>query len=130
MKSFALRFLKIYLVFFLFSILVNLSLELLVPTPEEKDPTGIIMFYSIFDLVGSLIYFYKKFRARIMGGLSFILGFICEFTFMRPEWVLKIYDLSINGDVIVAVLVSSVYWFIAWFIPSFILHKYREKLRV
>jgi hypothetical protein len=123
------RFVKIYLVFILFALLVNLSMELLIPTPEEKQATGIIMFYMIFNLFGSLIYHLKSYRPFKMGLLSLLIGFILEFSFMRPDWVLKIYAFSIGGDVIGAVIVTSFYWFIAWGIPSYVLHRYIFKTK-
>jgi hypothetical protein len=128
-KERSVNFLKVYTVFILFALLVNLSMEILIPTPEEKQVAGIIMFYLIFSFFGSLIYLLKNYRPVKMGMLSFLIGFILEFAFMRPEWVLKIYGFNIGGDVIGAVLVSSLYWFIAWGIPSYALHRYLFKAK-
>jgi hypothetical protein len=128
-KGKVVNFLKIYAVFILFALLVNLSMELLIPTPEEKQATMIIMFYMLFSLFGSLIYLLKNYRAVRMGLLSLVIGFVLEFAFMRPDWVLKIYGLNIGGDVIGAVLVTSLYWFIAWGIPSYVLHRYVFKTK-
>ncbi|MCW4020776.1 MAG: hypothetical protein NWF14_06080 [Candidatus Bathyarchaeota archaeon] len=50
--------------------------------------------------------------------LSLVIGFILEFTLMKPEWVQNIYAFKIEGDVIGAVFVSSLYWFIAWGAPA------------
>ena len=127
-KEWSVKFLKIYIVFILFALLVNLSMEVMIPTPEEKQMTGIIMFYLIFSFFGSLIYILKSYRPVKMGMLSFVIGFIMELIFMRPQWVLKIFGLNIGGDVIVAALVSSLYWFIAWGIPSYILQRYFFKV--
>jgi high-affinity Fe2+/Pb2+ permease len=122
-------FLKVYAVFILFALLVNLSMEILIPTAEEKQVTGIIMFYLIFSFLGSLIYLLKNYRPVKMGLLSLLIGFILEFAMMRPEWVLNIYNSNITGDVIGAVLVTSLYWFIAWGIPSYALHRFIFKAK-
>ena len=132
------KFLKIYIVFLAFVLLVNLSLELIVPTPERevviaehgleyfiKDKIKVlIIFYAIFNFVGSMIFFFKNYKWRKMGLLSFIVGFILEFLLMKPDWVQNIYSLSISFDVITAVVVSALYWFGAWGAPAYILHKY------
>lgn len=113
------RFLAIYLIFVLFALLVNLSMEMIIPTPEVKEPMNIVFFYTIFQFVGSLVFLLKDFESGKMGFLSLVAGFILEFTLMNPEWVKSIYSLSIGGDVIVAAIVSAFYWFIAWGGPSY-----------
>jgi len=127
------KFLKIYSIFILFAILVNVSLEIIgaillkIPMPENNPITaiaGIVTFYLIFSFLGALIFLFKNYKARKMGLLSLIIGFVLEFTFMRPEWVQNIYAFKIGGDVIVAIIATSFYWFIAWGIPSYIIHKY------
>jgi hypothetical protein len=128
-KEMFVDFFKVYAVFILFPLLINLSMEILIPTAEEKQVTGIIMFFLIFSFFGSLIYLKKNYRWVKMGMLSLLIGFILEFAFMRPEWVLNIYNSNITGDVIGAVLVTSLYWFIAWGIPSFALHRLFSKLK-
>ena len=123
-------FLKVYSVFILFALLVNVSMEMLIPTPEEKQLTGIVLFYLMFSFFGSAVYLLKKYRALAMGLLSLVIGFVLEFAFMRPEWVLNIYAVTISGDVVGAVVVSALYWFVAWGIPSYILHRYLFRARV
>ena len=118
------KFLEIYAVFVLSALLVNLSMELLIPTPEEKQALMIIIFYMMFSFFGSLIYLLKNYRPVRMGLLSLVLGFVLEFVLMKPDWVLKIYAFNVDGDAIGAVLVTSLYWFIAWGIPSYVLHRY------
>ena len=123
------KFLKIYALFFLFALLINLSLEivlrLILWIPEALDIRGIIIFFSIFSFFGTLIFFYKSYRPRKMGLLSLVFGQICEFTFMKPEWVQNFYALEISMDAIIPFILSSIiYWFPAWFIPSYIIHKY------
>ncbi len=124
------KFLKIYIVFFLFALLINLTLEivfrLIIQIPEPLDIRGIINpFFSIFSFFGSLIFFYKSYGPRKMGLLSLVFGQICEFGFMKPEWVRKFYALEISGETIAPFIISSIiYWFPAWFIPSYIIHKY------
>ena len=130
MKDKAVKFLKIYLVFMAVALAINLSMEMLIPTPEEKHASGIIMFYSLFSVAGSAIFLFKDYRPVIMGMLSFILGFIFEFTFMRPDWVMKIYALQIGGGEIVAVFVSAIYWFIPWGVPAYIIKKSIKKFKI
>ena len=126
-KDGIIKFLKIYLTLFLCAIAFNLSMEILIPTPEEKLVLPIVIFYSLFSIIGAMIFFFKNYKPMKMGFLSLILGFIFEFTFMRPDWVNKIYAIKIEGDVIGAVIVTAFYWFIAWGIPSYIIHKYLIK---
>jgi len=126
------NFVKIYLVFVLFAMLINLLLEIflrfIVKIPEPLDIRGIIIFFLIFNFFGALILLYKDYNARMMGGLSLIFGLILEFTFMKPEWVLKIYALEISGETIAPLIISSIaYWFPAWAIPSHIVHRYLFK---
>jgi len=116
LKAQLVKFLKIYGVFLLFALTISLSLELLIPVPEEKVVLGIILFYALFDIPGSLVFYFKKYRARRMGALSAVLGMIFEFTFMRPDWVV---NFNIGGA-----LVSTGYWFIAWGAPALVLHKF------
>ena len=125
------NFLKIYLVFFLSALMINLlleiSLRLVFKIPEALDIRGIIIFFSIFNFFGSLMLFFKKYDARKMGLFSLIFGQFLEFTFMKPEWVLKIYALEIGGDVLAPFIISSLlYWFPAWAIPSYLIHKFMK----
>jgi hypothetical protein len=124
MKEKLIKFIKIYLAFILVALLINLTMEIVIPTPEEKDAVGIAMFYLMFSLPGSLILLFKNYRPLVMGLLSFVIGFLMEFAFMRPDWVMKIYSLTVGPGEIVAFIVSAVYWFIPWGIPAFILQRY------
>jgi len=128
-KDGVVKFLKIYVIFFLCTLLINLSLEIflrfIMHIPESLDVPGIIMFFSIFNLVGAFIFFNKEYDAKKMGLLSLLIGQICEFTFMKPEWVQNFYALQISMDAIAPFIISSlIYWFPAWAIPSYIFHKY------
>jgi hypothetical protein len=122
-----LKFLKIYAVFMVFVLVVNLSMEVFIPTPEEKNVIAIIIFYLIFNLFGSLIFFLKSYKPEIMGGLSFVIGFVLEFAFMRPDWVNKIYALEISIGIFIAVVISAIYWIIAWGIPAYVLDRIRKR---
>ena len=124
MKDKLIKFVKIYFVFILIALLINLTMEMTIPTPEEKNAAGIAMFYMLFSLPGSLVLLLKNYKPLIMGFLSLVIGFIMEFTFMRPDWVMKIYTVQIGGDVIGAVIISAIYWFIPWSVPSFLLQRY------
>lgn len=128
MKDRVINFLKIYLVFLSFALAINLPLEILVPTPEKEkiiaeygwnlfiqyQVRAIVIFYMIFNFVGSIIFLFKIYRPIKMGVLSLIAGFILEFSFMKPDWVQNIYAIKIGGAVIGAVIVSSLYWIIPW----------------
>ena len=127
MKDRIIKLLKIYIVFILIALLINLTMEMTIPTPEEKNALGIIIFYLMFSFVGSIIFLLKSYRTRIMALLSFIAGFFLEFAFMRPEWVMKIYVLQLTGDVIGGLIVSAIYWLIPWGVPAYILHRYLFK---
>ena len=133
MKDKIIEFLKIYLVFILFAVLINLFLEIslrfIFEIPETLDVKGIMIFFSIFNFFGALIFFFRRCKAKIMGLLSLVLGQVCEFSFMRPEWVQKIYALEIGMDVIMPFIISSIiYWFPAWLIPSYVIHRYLKKM--
>jgi len=133
MKDGIIKFLKIYLVFILFAVLINLFLEIslrfIFEIPETLDVKGIMIFFLIFNFFGALIFFFRKYKAKIMGLLSLVLGQVCEFSFMRPEWVQKIYALEIGMDVIIPFIISSIiYWFPAWLIPSYAIHRYLKKM--
>ena len=134
-KEGIIKFLEIYVLFFLFALSINLSLEivlrLILWIPEALDIRGIIIFFSIFSFFGTLIFFYKSYRPRKMGLLSLVFGQICEFTFMKPEWVQDFYALEISMDAIIPFILSSIiYWFPAWFIPSYVNRKYIVKSKV
>ena len=116
-----------YAVFMGFLLLVNLSMELLIPTPEEKNAIGIIIFYLIFSLPGAALLLYKKCRPLMMGILSLALGFFFEFAFMKPDWVMQLYALRFTGDALGAVVVSAFYWFIAWGAPAYLHGRFLEK---
>jgi len=135
------KFLQVYIVFVAFVLLVNLSLELLVSPENRKiieehgwtyflqhQLVGIIIFFLIFSFVGAAIFLKTSYNPRKMGILSFIIGFVLEFTIMKPEWVQNIFALKIGGDVIGAIIVSSLYWFITWGAPSYIFNKIQGKL--
>lgn len=126
MKAVLIRFLKAYCVFLLFALLVNLSMEMLIPTPESasKEAGGIAMFYAIFSLFWSAAFLLSRWDAARMGLLSLAAGFILEFAAMRPDWVMKIYSLSAGPAEIGAVLVSALYWFMAWGVPAYVLGRF------
>lgn len=141
MKKEALRLLKTYLIFLLVAVLINLTLELIVPTPEraatvaehglayflKTHTINVMIFYAIFSLIGAVIFVLKNYDALRMGVLSFIVGFILEFLMMRPDWVGEIYALNIDMGIIVAVLISAAYWFVPWSLPAYMIHKYVKK---
>lgn len=138
MKNRVIKFLVIYIVFLLFVLVVNLTLEIITPTPEraaviaecgwecflKEKIKGVVIFYVIFNFIGSVIFLLKNYKWKKMGQLSFIIGFILEFLLMRPDWVQNIFSFNITFSVITAVIISSLYWFGAWGAPAYLLHKF------
>ena len=118
------------------AVLLNLSMEVIFG-PENRQALleygwryliqhrliGILTFYSIFNLAGTMILLKKGYGSQEMGILSLIIGFIFEFLWMRPDWVQDLSSLRITGGVVVAVIVSAFYWFAAWGVPSRFLHR-------
>jgi len=90
---------------------------------------GIIIFFSIFSFVGTAIFLKTSYNPRKMGILSSIIGFFLEFTIMKPEWVQNIFALKIGGDVIGAIIVSPLYWFMTWGHHHTSSIKYSENIR-
>ena len=148
-----LEFLKIYTVFLLCAFLVHvLILEVLIAPslveerrefvsehgvrPYIEFTLGATILYAIFNIPGSLIFYFKKFNPKRMGVLSLIFGFILEFSRVLPgseeggaSWVQEWYNLEITGGTIVGTIISGLYWFAVWAIPTFIIQKY-FKLKV
>ena len=138
MQTRLVKFVKVYLVFILSAILVNVAMEIAVPTPEKArviaehgwghylavNVRGIILFYALFNLVGGVIYNSTNLRSVEMGASSFVVGFVLEFAFMRPEWVLHILALRVTPADVVAVIVSVFYWYVAWGLPSYMIQRY------
>jgi hypothetical protein len=87
------KFVKVYLVFILSAVLVNVAMEIAVPTPEKArviaehgwghyltvNVRGIILFYALFNLVGGVIYNSTNLRSVEMGASSLVVGFVLEF---------------------------------------------------
>jgi cytochrome bd-type quinol oxidase subunit 2 len=131
---------RIYPVFLLPPLTLNMAGELAIsPTNRElirengwadfaaEHLVGIVIFFALISLVGSILLLKKKYRAKRMGLISLAVGFFLEFALMRPEWVESIYDLTITGSVIGALIVSSLYWFILWGIPAYLAHRFLAK---
>ena len=135
-------FLKIYLTFLSLSLLINLLLLEIIfgstAIPEYKEEIeqkgwwrffcemllGVSIFYALFSLAGSLVFIKERYEPKKMGLLSVALGLLLEFAFMRPDWVQNIYALRIGGSEAVAVILSSLYWFIPWSVPSYLLNEF------
>jgi len=154
-KNKIIQFLKIYLVFWLFAVTVSVVImeiligSILVPERQEfavehgminysfEVLFGTTIFYTIFSFFGALIFYFKNYSYKKMGILSLLLGFILEFTILQPNipegegsgasWVQGWYNLNITGETIVGTLISAVYWFIGWGLPSYVIHKYSAK---
>ena len=154
-RSAVIRFLKIYLVFWLFAVAVSVVImeiiigSLIVPERQEFASEhgmttytfevffGTTIFYTIFSFFGALIFYFKNYNYKKMGLLSLLLGFILEFTILQPSipegegsgasWVQGWYSLNISGETIVGTLISAIYWFMSWAIPTYIIYKFLIK---
>jgi len=154
-RSTVIRFLKIYLVFWLFAVAVSVVImeiiigSLIVPERQEFASEhgmtaytfevffGTTIFYTIFSFFGALIFYFKNYNYKKMGLLSLLLGFILEFTILQPNipegegsgasWVQGWYSLNISGETIVGTLISAIYWFMSWAIPTYIIYKFLIK---
>ncbi len=85
---------------------------------------GAMVLFLIISLVGTIVFLKTGFRPRIMGILSWALGFLLEFTLMKPEWVQSLLNLTPTEDAIGAIIVSSIYWLIPWGLPSYLLYRF------
>jgi hypothetical protein len=128
------KFGKIFLVFMLTALVTNVVMEIVIPTPEKGriiskhgwghylivDVRGIVLFFVLFSLTGSVIYNTTSLMSADMGVASLVIGFLLEFAFMRPDWVLHVLTLKPRPGDLVAIIVSMFYWYIAWGLPSYI----------
>jgi len=110
MKKGILNFVRAYLIFLLCSLAINVSMEILVPTPEREkivvehgwgylmtyQVRGLAIFYMMFSLPGSVIFLRMRYGSLRMGELSLAVGFFLEFAAMRPKWVMDIMALRIG----------------------------------
>jgi len=132
------KFVKVYLVFVLMAVLTNAAMEIAVPTLEKAgviaehgwghylavNVRSPILFYALFNLIGGVIYNSTNLRSVEMGVFSLVVGFVLEFAFMRPDWVLHILALRVAPADVMAVIVSMFYWYIAWGLPSYLIQRY------
>ena len=140
MKINLLKFFKIWAIFLLYVFVLDITLELLL-SPEnhafiseygwetflQRRFFGILIFYIIFNTLGSFILFRKEYEPKKMGILSLVIAMFLEFTFMRPEWVENIYTSSISGDTVGAFAVTTIFWFSTWYVPSYIAKRFETK---
>jgi hypothetical protein len=132
------KFVKVYLVFVLLAVLTNVAMEIAIPTPEKVgviaehgwghylavNVRGLILFYALFNLIGGVIYNSTNLRSVEMGVSSLVIGFLLEFAFRRPDWVLHILALQPTPGDFVAVVVSMFYWYVSWGLPSYLIGRY------
>lgn len=132
------RLSKVFLIFWLVSLATNLTMEVLVPTPEKAaiveehgwgyyytvQVRGIVLFYAIFSLAGSYVFVTQSYRTRMMGLLSTALGYFFEFAFMRPDWVRALLALQLSPALFFTLLVTTFYWYIAWGLPTYVTHRW------
>ena len=128
------KFGKIFLVFMLTALVTNVVMEIVIPTPEKGriiskhgwghylivNVRGIVLFFVLFSLTGSVIYNTTSLMSADMGVASLVIGFLLEFAFMRPDWVLHVLTLKPRTGDLVAIIVSMFYWYIAWGLPSYL----------
>ena len=82
---------------------------------------GMVILFAVISLVGTVILLKKGYKPVRMGILSFVLGFFIEFVFMKPDWVLAIGSFRLTGGVLIAVILSAIYWFAVWGVPSYVI---------
>ncbi|MHA1506729.1 MAG: hypothetical protein ACTSR0_06080 [Candidatus Asgardarchaeia archaeon] len=128
MEGRIINFLKVYSIFMFFALVINLFLEIslrfILEIPEPLDVLGVVIFFSIFNFLGALVFSIKRYTPSRMGLLSLILGQFLEFTFMKPEWVLRMSAFEFSGETIAPFMITSIfYWFPAWAIPSYVIQK-------
>jgi hypothetical protein len=138
------KFVKVNLVFVLLAVLTNVAMEIAIPTLEKAgvvvehgwgqslavDVGGLILFCALFNLIGGVIYNSTNLRSVEMGVFSLGVGLILEFAFMRPDWALQILALRPTLRDLLAVVVSMLYWYISWGLPSFLIGRYLLSLEV
>ena len=117
------EFIKVYLVFLVSALLVNVSMELLIGNPGW----GIVVFYMLFSIAGTAIYLVARYRAWTMGILSLIGGTICELSFMQPDFLRDLFAFRFSPRLALTMLITIVYWFLAWAVPAYIIRKYFSK---
>ena len=104
-------------------------------TPE-KYPINIEMmiFYMIYGAIGFFVYMKVK-KVWKMGVISAVIGLLSEFILWKPRWIQIIYGGvsapfetgSPVGEVAMAFVFCSLFWFSIWVIPSFVLKKVKAK---
>jgi hypothetical protein len=108
-------------------LLLSIPLELLITTSaEQKEAFGLLVscliIYTIYGSVGSVIHLKKISSAKWMGVASLTIGFILEFLLIKPSWVQDIYAMNL-GNALAPTVISGVYWFLIWALPTYILRK-------
>lgn len=127
-------FTKTYLVFTISCLLVVIPLELLFSPKHSKTIAeyglgyfirtsllGMVILFAVISLIGTVILLKKWYNPVRMGILSFVLGFFIEFVFMKPDWVQAIGSFRLTGGVLIAVVLSAIYWFAVWGVPSYVI---------
>ena len=130
-------FLKKYLLFYVSVLVVVYPLELIF-SPHHRvtiaeygwgyfirtSLMGMGILYALLSLIGLLILLKMEYTPVRMGVLSLVLGFVIEFFFMKPDWVYTIARFQITAGVVIAVLLSALYWFLVWGFPSYMIKRY------
>jgi|GEM_PF-1826323 len=145
------EFLGSFVVFFLITFLINGLIEIYgAPSfisirqqfiaahtkyPFLPDMTlSLAKFFFVFSIPGFLLFISKKFNFVKMGLFSLFAGFILEFSGIFPvvcgepmDWLHNWHNFDVPYWTIIGTLLSSLYWFAAWAIPSYIISKYLFK---
>jgi hypothetical protein len=136
MKDKTATFLKVFLVFFIPVLVLNLTGELTI-SPENKiriaengwaefiqeQVVGVVVLYILTGLIGTIVFLRTRLKWVVLGSLSLAIGAVLEFAFMRPQWVQDVFALHMDAGVMIAVVISALYWFIIWGLPAFLLAK-------
>ena len=100
--------------------------------PFLPDMTlSLAKFFFVFSIPGFLLFISKKFDFIKMGLFSLFAGFILEFSGFFPvvcgepmNWLHNWHSFADQYWVVLGTLLSSLYWFAAWAIPSYVISQY------
>ena len=89
---------------------------------------GALFFWILFCLLGSGIFLKKERDPKIIGVYSWVLGYLFEFTWMRPNWVQAILgEIEMwYFELFAAILVTSFTWFMVWALPTYVIGRFKR----
>ncbi len=90
---------------------------------------GALFFWVLYCILGVGIFLKKENNPKIIGAYSWVLGYMLEFTWIRPNWVQAILgEIEMSRlELLAAVLVSSLCWFMSWALPAYVIIRFLVK---